>query len=264
MFLDPKFCTTDLYSSSDTKVSGVCTECSPNYNIDTNSSAVNLIFLDFADSQSDSSQHTCSSQDDTTSKVGVLKTNVWGPENLFTVDLFNDDNYACFMRSLTLAERLVITPLHILINVLRCRSTQIPFVTNSSIAFPLQNILETDELPWTGFRNLPFIVVVYNNGDPDDTGFIKEAKINLNKIVRARDFMTQKFVHPLFPNSRPRYRFVNDGFCTFTDGQMAKLRDELMQADSSGYAEPVGLRKVFLNEISTELARTVPKLQVQN
>ena len=45
---------------------------------------------------------------------------------------------------------------------------------------------------------------------------------------------------------------------------MVKLRDELLQADNSGYAEPVGLRKIFLDEMSTELSKTVPKLQVQN
>ena len=264
MFLDEKFSTTDVYCQSDTKVIGVCTECSPNFSIDEESSTVNPIFLDFADSQSDSSQHTSSSQGDTTTRGGVMKTNLWGPENLFTLDLFDDESYACFMRSLTLAERLVITPLHILINVLRCRSTQMPFVTNSSIAFPLQSIMETTELPWTGFRSLPFIVVVYSNGDPNDTGLIKEAKINLNKIVRARDLMTQRFDHPLFPSGRPRYRFVNDGFRTFTDEQMTKLRDELMQADNLGYSEPVGLRKIFLDEIAAELSKTVPKLQVQN
>ena len=264
MFLDQKFNTSDAYSSSDVKATGVCTECSPNYSIDDSSKTVDPIFLDFADSQSESSQDESSSQDNNKAKIGVSKTNVWGPENLFTLDLFDDDNYACFMRSLTVAERLVITPLHILINVYRCRSTQMPHVTNSSIAFPIQNNMETNELPWTGFRNLPFIVVIYNNGDPDDSGIVKEAKINLEKIVRARDFMTQRFVHPLFPNGRPRYRFVEDGFCTFTDGQMMKLRDELLQADSAGYAEPIGLRKVYLDETSAELKKTVPKQQVQN
>ena len=37
------------YCQSDTKVIGVCTECSPNYSVDEESSTVNPIFLDFKD-----------------------------------------------------------------------------------------------------------------------------------------------------------------------------------------------------------------------
>ena len=82
--------------------------------------------------------------------------------------------------------------------------------------------METKELPWTDFRNLPFIVV-YNEGYNLKSNY--EAKINLQNIVRARKFMEEKLDHPLFEGGRTRYRFIGQGFCTFSNKQMTKLQD---------------------------------------
>ena len=262
MHLDQKFRISVDYSSSNARATGVCTECSEYYEIDETAS-VNPVFVDFADSQSQSSSATDnqSQQSLPNCREGVTGINIWGPENLFTLDLFNDENYANFIRSLTAAEKLVITPLHITINVLRCRATQMPFTKNSSIGYPLKGPMETEELPWTGFRNLPFIIVCYSNLEG---GVTKEAKINLENIVRAKDLMSQRFVHEQFPEGRSRYRFVDEGFATFTNAQMEKLRLELNDQDQDGYAEPSGLRKILINESCMQQMRTVPKQQVSN
>ena len=260
MFLDEKFNTSDVYSSNETHVVGVCTECSEYYGIDEDNS-VKPVWLDFADSQSESSQ--VSSQSSSTHKQqGITGINIYGLENLFALDLWSDHHYAAFMHSLTVAEILVITPLLIAILLLRCRATQMPFTKNSSIGFPLKSPMETDELPWTNFRNLPFIKVVYKNGK---NGVEKEAKINLQNIVRARNLMTQRFEHKEYPNGRPRYRFVDDGFCTFTNEQMTKLSDELKAEDAEGYSEPMGLREIHMNDETMEdVSKNVPKQQVLN
>ena len=137
-----------------------------------------------------------------------------------------------------------------------------PFSKNSSISFPLKSALETGELPWTGFSRLPFIRVVIKN---DSTGVEKEAKINLQNIVRARQLMTQRFTHREYPNGRPRYRFVEDGFSPFTNEQMVQLRTELEAADTEGYSEPMGLRTLHMNDDTMEdVSKNVPKQQVQN
>ena len=250
MNLDKKFNNSAIYNAINTHASGVCTQCSQYYEIDEDGS-VNPVFLNFASSQSESSQASQSSQNSCKMETSLKAINIWGPENLFTLDLFSDESYACFMRSLTTAENLVITPFHIMINVLRCRATQMPFTKNSSIGFPLKSPMETNELPWSGFRNLPFIVLCYSNGDG---GVEKEAKINLENIVRAKEFMSQRFSHEEFPNGRPRYRFVENGFCTFTNQQMEKLRNELLQPDREGYAEPHELRTVHIEESVDELS----------
>ena len=48
-----------------------------------------------------------------------MDINSWGTENLFTLNLFDEEEYACFMRSLTKEELMVISPLHINIQVIR-------------------------------------------------------------------------------------------------------------------------------------------------
>ena len=70
------------------------------------------------------------------------------------------------------------------------------------------------------FQNLPLIIVCYGNMEG---GVTKEAKINLENIVRAKDLMSQRFVHEQFPEGRSRYRFVDEGFATFTNAQMEKV-----------------------------------------
>ena len=165
------------------------------------------------------------------------------------------------MESLTAAELMVIRPYHIVISVLRSRSTQMPFSKNSSIGFPLKKPMEAKHLPWSNFKSLPFIVVEYDNGD---SRIQKEAKVNLNQILRAKHLMTQRMVTEQFPGGRSRYRFFDDGFCTFTNEQIQKLDDQLKELDSDGYAVPQGLRKVVSSNPEADLLKVVPKEQVYN
>ena len=194
-------------------------------------------------------------------KKTIVDINPWGAENLFTLNLFNEEEYACFMRSLTKAELMVISPLHINIQVIRCRATQIPFSKHGSIAYPLKSPTETKELPWTDFRNLPFIVV-YNEGYNPKNNY--EAKINLQNIVRARKLMEEKLGHPLFEGGRTRYRLIGQGFCTFSNTQMAKLQDELDIENNNCHVTPHGLRQHEICEYQEKLNHNVPKAQVEN
>ena len=116
----------------------------------------------------------------------MVDINPWGAEDLFTLNLFNEEEYACFMRSLTKAELMVISPLHINIQVIRCRATQIPFSKHGSIAYPLKSPMETKSYPGQIFAICLLSWFTMKSIDPENN---YEAKINL---VRARKFMVEK------------------------------------------------------------------------
>ena len=162
MKLDENFTINHLPNN---RITGVCTQCAPNMTVN-EYGEVEPNFINLRDSQ-ESSQSSSSSQ-----PSGVNTFPIFSPYNLFCLDLFDDDNVKLFMNSLTAAELLVITPVHLFINVFRCRATQIPFSKGSSIGFPLQKEMIANQLPWSDFANLPFIVMVYDSS----IGVPKQAK----------------------------------------------------------------------------------------
>ena len=265
---DPSFQHSNLYSSPDTHVTSICKACNKYYDLHQDGSVAS--HFEFEDSQSQS-QTECMSSPNFHSqenypqgkekKKTTVDINPWGAEHLFTLNLFSEEEYACFMRSLTKAELMVISPLHINIQVIRCRATQIPFSKHGSIAYPLKSPMETKELPWIDFHNLPFIVV-YNEGYNPKNNY--EAKINLQNIVRARKLMEVKLDHPLFEGGRTRYRFIGLGFCTFSNTQMAKLQEELDIENNNCHVLPHGLRQHEICEYREKLNHNVPKAQVEN
>ena len=266
LHLDPSFQRSNLYSSSKTHVSSVCQKCSKYYDIQHDGYVIPHIEVEDSQSQSDCasspllSDKENSQEDKQINKKTIPIINPWSAENLFSLNLFNEEHYACFMRSLTKAELMVISPLHINIQIIRCRATQIPFSKHGSIAYPLKSPMETNELPWTDFRNLPFIVVYNEDCDANKS---YEAKINLHNIVHARELMTENVQHPLFDGGRSRYRLISDGFCTFTNEQMDKLKKQLQNADNS-YVVPSGIRQHQIDEYRLKLKQHVPKAQVEN
>ena len=260
--LDPSFQHTDLYSSTETHVNSVCETCSIYYDIQKDGSVIDHIEVEDSQSQSDraSSPLFCdnenSQEENEISKKTILPTiNPWSAENLFSLNLFNEEHYASFMRSLTKAELMVISPLHINIQVIRCRGTQIPFSKHGSIAYPLKRPMETNELPWTDFHNLPFIVVYSEDSDANKS---YEAKIDLRNIIRASEFMTETVKHHLFEGGRTRNRLIGEGFCTFTPEQMEKLAKQLIDG------VPSGIRQHKIDDYQPKLKHPVPKAQVEN
>ena len=142
LHLDPTFQHTDLYSSSETHVSSVCQKCSKYYDIQKDGSVRSHIEVEDSQSQSDcASSPLCDNENSQEEKEISKKTftiiNPWSTENLFSLNLFNEEHYACFMRSLTKAELMGISLLHINIQVIRCRAKQIPFSKHGSIEYPL-------------------------------------------------------------------------------------------------------------------------------
>ena len=165
------------------------------------------------------------------------------------------------MQSLTAAELLVITPIHLFINVFRSRGTQMPFSKGSGIGFPLQKEMQANQLPWSDFTNLPFIVMVYDNNRQG--GIPKQAKINLKNVIRALDLLSEIKEHPLYADqNRTRNRFITQAL--LSPAQIERLREELDHADDEGYSEPTGLRKIIMTPDQGQLNQVVPKMQVQN
>ena len=173
MRLCNRFKNTDVYTSDGfINISSICTKCEKYYNIDNN------IVVPIPPAEEFSSQSTLSqsSQESTEQTLQYNQINKWSAENLFTLNLLNEHDFETYMKSLTKAELMCISPLLINIEIVRCRGTQVPFSQHGSIAFPLKTPMESGSLPWYDFHNLPLIIVYVHHVNEK---YRKEAKVNL-------------------------------------------------------------------------------------
>ena len=123
--------------------------------------------------------------------------------NLMSTNIWNDQAYDRFIDTLTLAEKIVLTPVHLQVIIVRLRTNHVPHSSHGAICFPLQNISQARCLPWFEFHELPFVVTTFK----DKLGMIHEATIDMEKIRRAREFMTRKMKCPVYGTERYFYRF---------------------------------------------------------
>ncbi|KAH3865712.1 hypothetical protein DPMN_028754 [Dreissena polymorpha] len=232
--LDSAFSSARVYN--DETVTGVCTNCSKFCKIE--DGIVTLLHKKSAAEESSQGTTVDSQQsiDDNISNI-----NPYGPENLMALDIFQDEasyQHAMFMDTLSQAEKLVLSPIHAVIVILRSRTNNIPFSRYGSISFAIKEPVKTKALPWHTFQKLPFVIMVSKQED----GSINEAKINMAKIVHAKELLEREVTCPVYGTKRPFYRYCDKVHTPFTVAAMENLASQL--SDTSTAVYPNGLRKI--------------------
>ena len=80
----------------------------------------------------------------------IFKVNRIAPyseQNLVSTNLFNDEAYDLFIKSLTHLEKMVITPVHMQVMIMRLRTNNVAFSSHGVICYPLQSMLEARNVP---------------------------------------------------------------------------------------------------------------------
>ena len=219
--LDPRFKETDAYKSTATYAEGVCTACQKHYDIINNKVTPKL---------------------DEHGRIMESELNIWGAENLMSLDVFDDQEYKTFVKTLTRAECLVISPLHVCITILRHRVNKVPWSIGGSIVFArVGHGVLAKNLPWTDFGELPFVVVVHRKNEKS----IVEATIDMNKLCKARYYMEKMKRCPVYGEMRTQYRYCSE--CPFSNEKMDRLKNEQLCGKDIGV--PKDLRKVTFNQL---------------
>jgi len=233
--LDSAFSSARVYN--DETVTGICTNCSKFCKID--DGIVTLLHKKSAVTEESSQGTTVDSQQSLDDNISNI--NPYSPENLMALDIFQDEasyQHALFMDTLSQAEKLVLSPIHAVIVILRSRTNNVPFSRYGSISFAIKEPVKTKALPWHTFKKLPFVIMVSKQED----GSINEAKINMAKIVHAKELMEREVTCPVYGTKRPFYRYCDKVHTPFTIAAMENLASQL--SDTSTAVFPDGLRKI--------------------
>ncbi|MAA79200.1 MAG: hypothetical protein CL916_08055 [Deltaproteobacteria bacterium] len=161
--------------------------------------------------------------------------NPWGPENLMSLNTFNDQEYANFVNTLSLVEQLVCSPLYLHLYVIRSYKTGVPFTKDGSIVYPLRRPLVHDQLPFFDLKNLPLAVVEFKTAKGD----VKELQVDMRKIDRVKYYQQKRVLCPVTGNTRPQWRLADK--YKFTDEAMNALSAELdkLKLDDHEDGDPV-------------------------
>ena len=155
-------------------------------------------------------EHKAESIDRDNDLVGdIFKVNEIAPfseQNLVSTNLFGDEAIELFMDSLTYLEKMVITPVHMQVIIMRLRTNNVAFSSHGVICYPLKSILQAKTLPWCEFNELPFIVMKFQN----KLGNFNEATVDIEKILKAKELLTREMICPVYGSSRPFNRFCNE------------------------------------------------------
>ena len=148
---------------------GVCVECSKYYHIDDNNDIQpNQNYTDYV--------ARCRASCDTNSdEIEILDFNEneiapYSEQNLMTTNRWNDEAYDLFVESLTELEKMVLTPVHLQVVIVRLRTNNVPFSPHGVICYPLHKIAEAQRLPWFQFEEMPFLVMTWKNKEGGDKG----------------------------------------------------------------------------------------------
>ena len=165
-----------------------------------------------------------------------------------------------FVDTLTIPELMVCKPIIVHQTILRSRTTQIPVQKYGTIAFPLitkpmEHHWKATSLPWSNFKQLPFIVIVHRKNDK----VLQQARVNLQNIRQMQYYMTKEVRCPISNSTRPFYEFVNDiGMygCCFSEEQFQNLDSEIDKETDL----PKNLRTFQMSEL-TKIYKSVLTLQ---
>ena len=181
----------------------------------------------------------------------------YSTQNLVFTNLWNDRAYDLFCEnSLTLLEKIVLTPLHLSVTVMRLKTNNVPFSAHGVMVYPLKKSLEARFLPWYDFSNLPFLVTTFR----DKFGNINEGTVDMSNIVKAREFMTRLMIDPVYGKERYFYRFCNE--VPFSNENMRMLADALSNPNKRSY--PTQLRRLEQSEIHSRIDKPLRKPEFQN
>ena len=260
--LDPKFRGAGGTLLSDRFAKGVCTVCSPSYDVDSNHIIVprplmpdiGLVQADANDDDDfvDAEQSVVHDErgalggappDDDEHELPPTHINMYSAQNLVSTDVYSDVGYELFVRTWTRAETMVLRSVHLLISVMRLRANNVPFSKHGSICYPLKVEQRALNLPWYDFERLPFVVIVQRKTDGTST----QAMVNIDTIRRAKEYMERSMPCMYNPGQvRPFYRFVAS--VPFSNENLDKLFDTLSRSD--GPRVPAGLRVLEADDIN--------------
>ena len=207
----------------------------------------------------DSMPESIDLEEDNTNEINYINVNTWGPENLMSLDIFDDDHVKNFYATLTRMEKMICSPLHLVITIIRCKKNDIPSSKNGSICFPLKRPLITEELPFTNVDKLPFVAVTYSKLDK-----IHQARVNFDNIRRVKCIMERKRICPVYGTERTYYRMNEE--LPFTNNAMQKLEQELqnLKLDDDGYVEIKNIRKVTDSNLEKRIAKEIKLDELSN
>ena len=258
--LDPAFSGANGTVLTDRDAFGVCVTCSPSFVVDASNNIVPRPLVSATEQSmpeapilhADVTNGAGDSQDSEELEGPRTHVCLYSAQNLMSTDIYGDENYYMFMKSLTRAEKMVIRPVHVAVAVLRSRANNVPFSKHGSICYPLKRHVQAVRLPWYDFSQLPFIVVAQRRRD----GSHLEAMVNMDNIVRARHFMERRMPCKYNPErTRPYYRFVDEQWVPFSDENLQQLRDCL--PDSSGRCLPRGVRVLHVDDVHARVDKVL-------
>ena len=175
--------------------------------------------------------------------------------NLFRGTDLNEE-FDCLIDSLSQAELMVITLVHCQVVIIRLRTNNVPFSCHGAICYPLKTFTEARCLPWSQFEEMPFVVTKFKN----KLGEVKEAIVDMNKIIRLRDLMMRKVKCPVLGTERYFYRFCKD--IPFNNECMRRLGESLEDPSRPSY--PRNLRSLEQNEIHRRVDKPIGILELEN
>ena len=269
--LDPKFRDADDTVRTDRDATGVCTMCSPAYDVDANGKIVPRPLVpdigpveadpndidDFVDAEPPVAVQpdVCEDRgaappDDDVHEPAPTHIAMYSVQNLVSTDMFSDDAYRRFVETLTRAELMVLRPIHLFISIMRLRANKVPFSKHGSICYPLKERMTTSHLPWYDFATLPFVVVVQHNTNETS----QEAMVNMKSILLAREYMERSMPCPYTPGvRRPFYRFVGQQWMPFSNDHLQRLQACLVHTDQ--YCLPNGLRVLVTDSVQARAGK---------
>ena len=177
-------------------------------------------------------------------------------QNLISANICNDEAYDMFVNTLTQAEQISLTPTHVQVRIVRLRTNSVPFSSHGTICYPLRTILQARCLPWYEFHELPFVIMPFN----DKLGAVHESTIDMEKIRRAREFMTRKLKCPVYGTERHFYRFCKD--IPFDNENMRQLSEELEHP--SRRSHPKRLRTLRQDDIHRRSEKCIGSQELLN
>ena len=130
--------------STPTFATGVCVKCSGYYHVDkdTNNIVPNVNYPAFVQACRADLHNTDeeNNENDEIRDFDRTKINLYSDENLVSTCIWNDNAYKQFVKTLSEAEKMVMTSLHVQVTVLRLRSNNIPFSKHGAICLSLIHI----------------------------------------------------------------------------------------------------------------------------
>ena len=256
-----KFKDCEVYKKDGNSLTSICQDCAPFYNVE-NGSVISVQLESDSQSQSTAENLSQGSVDFTRQIPSTNAINKFDATNLCSTNLFADSvlsdipaRFEALVQQMSLATKLVLTPVHMCISIHRTVSTSIPRITGGSCAFFLVESVSTTTLPWCNFKSLPFVVI---ESDSDDPQKILETRVDLAQVSLAFEFMSSKHICPVLGRERSFNRLLDiDDNIVWSPQQFEALRSELVtreivtkEGERKQFFQPAGLRRVKESEIA--------------